>query len=56
MPGGLGIDLNQEPPEAGLDHSDWDGPAHGLDYGMVWDGGTEGDLLIVMTDMAMNFF
>ena len=43
MPG-LENDLNQEPPKSGQNHSidwdgivEWDGPAHELDYYMVWD-------------------
>ena len=48
MPG-LGIDLNLQPPESGQiypidwdDITEFDGPAHELDYDMVWDDGTEG--------------
>ncbi|EES12097.1 uncharacterized protein LOC8075255 [Sorghum bicolor] len=48
MPG-LEIDLNDELPESGdLYPIDWDeileyhGPAHQLDYDMVWDNGSQG--------------
>jgi len=48
MPG-LGIDLNLQPPESGQiypidwdDVAEFDGPAHELDYDMVWDDGIEG--------------
>ena len=47
MPG-LGIDLNLQPPESGQiypidwdDVAEFDGPAHELDYDMVWDGTME---------------
>nr|TKW33207.1 hypothetical protein SEVIR_2G217600v2 [Setaria viridis] len=48
MPG-LGIDLNLHPPESGQiypidwdDVAEFDGPAHELDYDMVWDDGIKG--------------
>jgi hypothetical protein len=47
MPG-LGIDLNLQPSESGQiypidwdDVAEFDGPAHELDYDMVWDDGIE---------------
>nr|TKW26528.1 hypothetical protein SEVIR_3G196100v2 [Setaria viridis] len=45
---GLEIDLNEEPPESVVpidwdDIAEWDGPAHELDYDMVWDEGNQGD-------------
>ena len=47
MPG-LDVDLNLEPPESGqMDPIDWDdivefeGPAHELEYDMVWNDGIE---------------
>jgi hypothetical protein len=58
MPG-LGIDLNEAPPESALNHpidwdeiGDWDGPAHELDYAMVWDDGNQGADLIMIPDLS----
>lgn len=56
MPG-LHIDLNEDPRESALNHPvDWDdivewgGPAHELDYAMVWNDGIQGAQLISNLD------
>ncbi|XP_039807342.1 uncharacterized protein LOC120671148 [Panicum virgatum] len=50
--GGIELDLNLDPPSDDLDQNDlidwdgieeWDGPAHELDYNLVWHDGDEAD-------------
>jgi hypothetical protein len=64
----LGIDLNQQPDESGdLYPTDWDdideydGPAHQLDYDMVWEDGNQGanlprSLICLLLVLSMNLF
>ena len=64
----LDIDWNQEPDESGhLYPKDWDdivefvGPAHQLDYDMVWDDGNQGanlprSLFCLSLLLSMNLF